>query len=95
VEVYLYGEWGTVNDYEWGLNDAQVVCNELGYGNATATINNAFYGRGSTRVYLRRVNCIGTEWSIGNCSDGEWSSVSFSYYSHSNDASARCSTGNV
>ena len=91
--MYLYGEWGTVNDYRWDLNDAQVVCNELGYGKATAAIDDAFYGRGSTRVWLYYVNCIGTEWSIGNCSRGGWYSVSYS--SHSNDASAQCSTGNV
>ena len=93
MEVYLNGEWGTISDNGWDLNDAQVVCNELGYGTAIAARDNAFYGRGSSRVQLSGVYCIGTEWSIGNCSHGRWESVS--YNGHSNDASAQCSTGNI
>jgi len=58
VEVYLNGKWGTINDSSWDLNDAQVVCNELGYGKAIAARHNAFYGQGSTRVQLRDVYCI-------------------------------------
>jgi len=93
VEVYLYGEWGTIYDSSWDLNDAQVVCNELGYGKAISATHNALYGQGSTRVQLSGVYCIGTEWSIRNCSHGGWYTVGY-YYSHSNDAGVQCSTGN-
>jgi len=92
VEVYHNGEWGTISDSSWDLNDAQVVCNELGYGKAIAARDSAFYGQGRTRVQLSGVYCIGTEWSIRNCSHGGWK---ISYYDHSSDVGVKCSTGNV
>ena len=95
VEVYYNGEWGTINGYEWDLNDAQVVCNELGYGKAIAARHNAFYGQGSSRVHLGVMHCIGTEWSIRDCSHEKWYSISNYYYRHSKDAGVQCSRGNV
>ena len=31
VEIYLYGEWGTITDDATGV-EAHVVCQQLGYG---------------------------------------------------------------
>ena len=31
VEIYLYGEWGTITDNGAGFQDAYVVCRQLGY----------------------------------------------------------------
>ena len=92
MEVYYNGTWGTVCDYGWDLNDAQVICNELGLGKATAATDDAFYGQGSGQVWLSYLDCIGTELNIGNCSHNGWGSISCGHY---NDAGVRCSSGNL
>ena len=93
VEVYHNGKWGTVCDYEWDFNDAQVVCKELGFGNAVTATRNAFYGRGSGSIWLNYLQCVGTEWSIGNCSQRERERNYYCY--HSRDAGVKCLSGNI
>ena len=87
MEVYHNGVWGTVCDDGWDLNDAQVVCRELGFGTATAAIHRAFYGQGSGPIWLSYLSCIGTEWTIGNCSHRGWG---YHHCGHYEDASVNC-----
>ena len=82
--------WGTVCDDGWDLNDAQVVCSELGLSAATAAPHNAFYGQGSGQIWLNNLNCIGTEETIAHCSHSEWASYDCS---HEEDASVNCTAG--
>ena len=91
VEVYHNGEWGTVCDDGWDLNDAQVVCGQLGFDSATdviSTQNSAHYGQGSGQILLSNVNCVGNESTIVNCSHNGWGINSCS---HDEDAGVRCS----
>ena len=90
MEVHHNGEWGTVCDNGWDLNDAQVVCSELGLGNAVVAGNDAFYGEGSGQIWLDELQCIGTEWTIRNCTHKGWGVENCD---HEEDASVNCTTG--
>ena len=91
MEVYYNGEWGTVCDDDWDLNDAQVVCRQLGFGLATGARNNAFYGKGSGQIWLNDLNCVGTELTIENCSHSGWGNKDCN---HEEDVGVECSNGN-
>ena len=92
VEVYYNDKWGTVCNDGWDLNDAQVVCRQLGFGTAIAARSEAFYGKGSDQIWLDNVNCIGTELTIENCSHNGWG---IENCAHREDAGVKCSNGNV
>ena len=77
-------------DDGWDLNDAQVVCSELGYGQPVAARHGAFYGQGSGQIWLDNVNCVGTEGTIGNCSHRGWG---IENCGHGEDASVNCTAG--
>ena len=87
MEVYFNGQWGTVCDDGWDLNDAEVVCTELGYGPVTAVRHNTYSGQGSGQIWLDEVNCVGTEVTIANCSHGGWGNHDCEHYE---DVGIRC-----
>nr|XP_023677047.1 antigen WC1.1-like [Paramormyrops kingsleyae] len=82
VEVYRWGEWGTIAQYDWDLDDASVVCRQLGCGTAVLAPIRAHFGEGSGRVLLRDVSCSGSESALRECR-----SLDF----HGEDAGVICS----
>ena len=85
VKVFRSGEWQTVCDNSWDIQEAEVVCRELGYGYAVLAIQGATFGQGSGGQWKRNWSCNGNETRLADCSSN---SVSCS---HSEDASAICS----
>nr|XP_033814212.1 scavenger receptor cysteine-rich type 1 protein M130-like [Geotrypetes seraphini] len=88
VEVKYNNTWGTVCDYSWGIEDATVVCRELGCGSAVEAVHGAHFKAGSGPVWLKTVFCSGNETQISQCG-----SVMSEHYpcDHSQDAGVICS----
>ena len=88
VEIFHNGTWGTVCDDLWDINDAQVVCQQLGFPFAASAPGSARFGAGSGKIWLDDVRCLGSEASIVNCPFLRWGSHNCQ---HSEDASVICS----
>lgn len=87
VEVLFNGTWGTICSDGWDLQDAEVVCRQLGYDGALAAPRYAAFGQGTGQIWLSYVRCMGNEKSISECSNRGWGVHSCS---HSSDASVHC-----
>ncbi|XP_058272771.1 deleted in malignant brain tumors 1 protein-like [Hemibagrus wyckioides] len=91
VEILHDGQWGTVCDDDWDLNDAEVVCRQLGCGKAVTAHQNAHFAQGSGPIWLDEVQCSGSESNITQCSHRGFGSHNCS---HGEDAGVTCS-GNI
>ena len=69
IEVMYNGEWGTICNMGWDLNDARAFCRQLGYVDAIATglVSDYNYNAGSGRIWQTNVNCNGQERRFGDC----------------------------
>ncbi|XP_033127418.1 hyalin-like [Anneissia japonica] len=70
VEIFYNDEWGTVCDDRFAMQEAHVVCRQLGF--LQANTFNVAYGGGSGTILMDDVNCDGTESYIWDCDFNGW-----------------------
>ena len=90
VEIFYDGEWGTICHHGWDLNDAKVVCRELGYRFAVRALRGFYVPDGRGKIWLDEVRCFGHEKYISSCSHNTWGRHDCG---HSEDAGVECSNG--
>ena len=64
VELFYNGTWGTICVDSWDLQDAEVVCRQLGYNGASSAPVDALFRKGTGPIWLDDVHCEGNETSI-------------------------------
>ena len=90
VEVFYDGKWGTICDDAWDLNDAHVICRQLGFKQALQAYKSAYHGQGSGPIWLDDLACSGSEKNLHDCRHRGWGKHDCT---HGRDASVKCTYG--
>ncbi|XP_011377749.1 T-cell differentiation antigen CD6-like, partial [Pteropus vampyrus] len=87
VEMLEHGQWGSVCDDTWDLEDAHVVCRQLSCGWAIQALPGLHFAPGQGLIHRDQVNCSGVEAYLWDCPGlpGD------RYCGHKEDAGVVCS----
>ncbi|XP_008056478.1 scavenger receptor cysteine-rich type 1 protein M160-like [Carlito syrichta] len=72
LEVNFQEEWGTVCDDGWDINDATVVCRQLGCPSSIIGIGRGNASAGLGKIWLDDVSCYGYESELWLCGHSGW-----------------------
>lgn len=88
VEVLINGTWGTFcsSFSQWNLQDAHVICRQLGFDGAVSSYPSDGFGVGAGSKWANDLQCIGNETSISECKHDKWMSVRFCGFLHEHRA---------
>ena len=93
VEVFYNGQWGTICQDYWDINDATVVCRQLGYPYTLRALQGYQVEDGRGQIWLDNVACNGREQNLGSCRHNGWGRHNCGHYK---DAGVECSaTGTI
>uniref|UniRef100_A0A034V349 Transmembrane protease serine 11G n=1 Tax=Bactrocera dorsalis TaxID=27457 RepID=A0A034V349_BACDO len=89
LEVRYRGEWGTVCDDDFGLKEARVMCNSMGFYGTPTIVKNK-YGSGNGPIWLDQVSCYGNETTLDQCGHFTWGEHNCN---HTEDVGLKCTLG--
>ena len=91
VDVSVDGEWGTLCNRFWDINDAKVFCKSLGYVTGFPLYTGKFKDP-PKKVYETNMHCNGSESSLESCPHEGWEQPEpdKNCYDHSKDAAVHC-----
>uniref|UniRef100_A0A3B3ZHN5 SRCR domain-containing protein n=1 Tax=Periophthalmus magnuspinnatus TaxID=409849 RepID=A0A3B3ZHN5_9GOBI len=90
VEIYHAGQWGTICDDGWDLNEAHVVCRQLKFARAKSVLTGENYDRASGPIWMDDMECKGTERYLHACTFKGWGITDCS---HKEDVGVQCDPG--
>ncbi|XP_033731921.1 neurotrypsin-like [Pecten maximus] len=99
LEVFHGGEWGTVCDDGFNIDDARVACRQLGNSGGTYI---RYYTPGKGMIWMSNLRCDGGETRLADCRFSGWGEHSCRHWqdvalscelpSEAEDAGAPCDT---
>ena len=89
VEVLHNGQWGTICNDGWDMEDARVACRQLGYPDAVRLLSWYNVSSGSRRIWLGEVVCTGKEKDINGCAHPGWENHNCLHF---DNAGVECNT---